>query len=198
METITVKAYKYDELEESAKEKALEVMSDINTDYEWYDCIFDDVKTIGKIIGIDIKKIYFSGFYSQGDGACFEGYYQYNKDSVKKLIEYAPKYEELRRIVTDLRILQGKNFYQLTAHVKHRGHYCHSLCTEIDIDRADNKAITVNAVDDLKELLRDFMNWIYRTLERENNYLCSRDAIEDTIRANEYLFTAQGKRDYYL
>ena len=46
----------------------------------------------------------------------------------------------------------------------------------------------------LAELLRDFMNWIYQQLENEHDYLLSDEYVDDTIRANEYEFTENGKR----
>ena len=195
MQSMTVETYKYDELSEEAKEKALETMQDINTDYEWWDSAIEDAKEIGRIMGIEISNIYFSGFSSQGDGAFFKGEYAYRKNSVKELIEYAPADEELHRIVKELRIVQGRDFYQLSANAKQTGYYYDA---EIAVSREDYKEMSKNAEESLKELLTDFMHWIYRTLEKEYEYLTSKEAIEETIRANEYKFTEDGSRNIYL
>ena len=40
------------------------------------------------------------------------------------------------------------------------------------------------------DLMRDFAEWIYRSLEQEYEYRLSDEAIEDTIRANDYQFQA--------
>src|SRR5574343_1879008 len=113
METITKQynVYEFDELTNDAKEYAINHFRDLQSDDTfWSECIIDDAKTIGKLIGIDIDNIYFSGFSSQGDGACFEGYYTYNKHSVKLLKDYAPIDKELHKIVESLYRLQNVIF----------------------------------------------------------------------------------------
>jgi len=193
--TKSVTAFKYDELSESAKEKALEKMSDINTeDSFWHECTIEDAKTIGAILGIDITNIYFSGFSSQGDGACFEGNYKYKKESVKKIKEYAPKDETLHQIAKDLYLTQKKHSYDIGATIKHSGHYYHKYCTEINVYLRDDqwKRMQKDTDEGIKEALRDFMEWIYRTLEKEYDFQNSREQIEETIRANDYNFTEEG------
>jgi hypothetical protein len=197
MKTITTTVYNFDELSDKAKEKAREWYRDGGFDYEWYDGVFDDAKTIGKLIGIDIKDIHFSGFWSQGDGACFEGTYSYAKNSVKAIKEYAPKDTELHRIVRELADIQRKYFYQIYVAVKHSGHYYHSRSTEIEVELNDfdyqNAPTKVH--DIITELLRDFMNWIYRQLETEYEYLNSDEQVDETIKANEYTFDKDGNRE---
>ena len=190
MRTITKEVYKFEELNEETQERVIEDNRDINVDYQWWDFSFDDIKEIGKILGINIKNIYFSGFYSQGDGACFEGDYSYEKESVKKIKEYAPLDEELHKIAKDLYLLQKKHFYRLSANVEHNGHYYHEFCTNITV-YDDN--ISDDTTEGIKEILRSFMQWIYSTLEKECEYLTSDEAIKDTIIANEYEFTEEGE-----
>ena len=59
---------------------------------DWFEFVYDDFERICAIIGVDLKTvpvraltaaasrqkpcIWFSGFWSQGDGACFEGRYR--------------------------------------------------------------------------------------------------------------------------
>ena len=40
---------------------------------EWYEYIFSDFEEDMSKRGVRVDQIYFSGFWSQGDGACFEG-----------------------------------------------------------------------------------------------------------------------------
>lgn len=79
--------------------------------------------------------------------------------------------------------------------MKHTGRYCHSRSTTIDVYANDEEAYT-NQNEEVEELLRDFMNWIYRQLEQEYEYLTSDEAIAETIRANEWKFRENGKIDY--
>jgi len=68
-----VKVYKFNELSDEAKQKAIENLHDLNTSYDWDQFITDDFKEKMNAIGFVVSNTYFSGFWSQGDGACFEG-----------------------------------------------------------------------------------------------------------------------------
>ena len=188
--------FKFDELSDEAKEAALDKMREWNgQDSSWSECTIEDAKEIGKIIGIDIDNIYWSGFCSQGDGACFEGSYEYRKGSVKELKAYAPKDEELHRIALDLSKVQRRFFYQLSATVKHSGHYYHEMCTEISVyndDACGNSFFGDDTYEGISELLRDFMRWIYKTLESEWDYQNSEKVLIEMIECNEYLFNFDG------
>ena len=196
MKTKTVNIYSFEELNESAKERAINNYreSDIMS-YDWYDFVYEDAKEIGKIMGIDIDKIYFSGFWSQGDGACFEGGYCYAKGSTKKIREYAPLDKDLHAIADKLYAIQKERFYKISARVKHSGYYYHSGCTDIEVYH-DSYELWYNVdydfIDGIQETLRDFMQWIYKTLESEYEFLTSNEAIEENIKANEFEFDEFG------
>ena len=49
------------------------------------------------------------------------------------------------------------------------------------------------AEDDIKEIARDFMRWIYKRLESEYEYSVSDEAVEENIITNEYEFTEDGE-----
>lgn len=189
--------YTFEELPKDVQQNAIEGLRDINTYYEWWDFVFDDSKRLAAMIGIDIDDIYFSGFWSQGDGAQFTGSYEYRKGGAKELKAEAPQDTELHAIADGLQEIQRRHFYKLTARVKSSGCYSHEMCTDVRVYReteysyvGDCAADTDNTVT---ELLRDYMRWIYRRLESEYDYLNSDDAIRDTIIANEYEFTGDGR-----
>lgn len=206
--TITKEAYSFDELDNRAKERARDWFREGALDYDWWDCIYDDAATIADILGINLRQkpvklmngstrydpcIWFSGFSSQGDGACFEGSYSYVKGCKAKIRDHAPQDKELARIANNLTAVQRQHFYRLEANVKHRGHYYHSRCTEIDVfDREDNYRDIGNAEATIAELLRDFMNWIYRQLEQEYEWRMADTQIDDDIRAEKYEFNKDG------
>lgn len=50
------------------------------------------------------------------------------------------------------------------------------------------------AKDAVIEALRDLARCLYRQLERKYTYLASDEQIDEAIRANEYTFTAAGRR----
>jgi hypothetical protein len=65
--------FKYEELSDEAKEKVKQWWYEDGAEHEWWDCVYEDAKEQGKELGFDIGRINFSGFYSQGDGACWSG-----------------------------------------------------------------------------------------------------------------------------
>jgi hypothetical protein len=187
--------YPFEELSEDAKESAINSLRDINVGHDWWDSVEDDAKIIAALMGIDIDNIYFSGFASKGDGACFEGSYEYKKNSVAAVKSHAPQDKELHRIVNELLSLQKKCFFQIRANVKHSGH---RFCTDISVDFESyvtgNDYYNPDIETDVIEVLRDYMLWIYKRLEAEYDYLVSDAAIEETIKANEYEFTIDGEK----
>jgi len=201
--------YQFDELSDEAKEKAREWYRQGNCDDSfWSECTIDDAKEIGKLLGMDIDNIYFSGFWSQGDGACVEGTWRASDVKADELKEYAPQDEELHRIVDGLAAI-AREYPDGDFKVRHRGHYSHSGCTAFDVelpntqedeleyDSPEFKLLQVKLGEDedtLIELARDFMNWIYRQLEKEWDYQNSDEQVEESIRCNAYEFLETGER----
>jgi hypothetical protein len=204
MRTETTTLYLYDELPtEEAKEKAREwyaglVFSD-SSDWEH---VYEDADRIAKMIGIEIgggtreePDIMFSGFSSQGDGACFEGSYRYKKGAVREVEKYAPQDAELSRIARSLYQVQRRYFYKLRATCSHSGHYYHSGMMDVEVYHEYEFYEDIgDARDEVRRLLRDFADWIYKQLEREYEYQTSDEQIEEAIRANEYEFHEDGRR----
>ena len=192
MRTVETHVFKFDELSEAAKEKARVWYRSGALDYEWWDCTVEDAKTIGALMGFDIDKVYFSGFCSQGDGACFVGGMEYAKGCAKAVKDYAPQDVELHRIASAWQALQARHFYKLTARVTKTDHrYSHENTVSFDVYRDGDYAMA-DAEYAVKEIGRDFMRWIYRQLEKEYEYLNSDESVDETIRANEYEFTENG------
>jgi len=193
MKTHTITTYSFEELSEEAQEKALIQCQNWNVEgFKWWDAVYEDAKEVGKLLGITIDKIYFSGFPSQGDGACFAGQYEYAKGSCRAIREYAPRDTELHRIADELRKLQRRYFYGLYAYVTYSGHYMRKYCSNIDV-RENDMSCDIPA-DEIAELLRDFMEWIYRAAEREYDYLISDEVVKESLIANEVEFLESGAR----
>lgn len=206
--TITTTAYPFDELSDEAKERARDWFRNGDRDYEWWD--FEDFIRVGEILGIKFNQrqkwvrpdgtavyeasIFFSGFCSQGDGACFEGEYRFKRGAAKAIRAYAPQDEKLYDIAERLALVQQRNLFGLKATVQHTGHYYHENSVTIEVwdDRDLNRDIGERAMDEVCEALRDFMRWMYRQLEAEDTYRSSDEAVEESIEANEYLFDEEG------
>jgi hypothetical protein len=184
MRTITTetKAYIWEELSESAKDYARDKHRAHNLDYEWWDSTYDDAKTIAALFGLRIDNIYFSGFHSQGDGACFTGNYYYQKGALKAVMGYAPKDAELHGIVLRLQDIQRKAFYGLQSAIEQtRGNNM-----RIYVEHDTSRNITESEEDDITTELRLFADWIYSLLESEYEYLQSNEVIDEYLSENEY------------
>jgi hypothetical protein len=206
MRTVEETVYKFSELSDAAKEVARNWWRECSSSDDWWDFVYDDAAQIAELMGIDLRtrpvklmgggvryepNIWFSGFCSQGDGACFEGDYSYRKGSVKAVKRHAPQDQELHAIVEGLYEIQKRNFYRVACTVQHRGHYSHSGCTEFDFDRSDCE-VSSDDRDEVRKYLRRFMDWIYEQLETEHDWLNSDEQVDESIIANEYEFTESG------
>lgn len=191
----TYNVYKFDELNDKAKEKARDWYREVD-DFSFYaECAIEDAKDCAKVLGINIDKVYYSGFSSQGDGACFVGSYSFTKDCLKNIKNHAPKDKTLHDIARRMRDLAKVFNGKPGAKVSHRGHYYHAFCTDISVYDVENDYhIDENHVEELKDILRDFMHWIYRRLEAEYDYQNSDEAVDESIEANEYEFLEDGSR----
>lgn len=191
---ISTTVYQYDELSPEAQEKARDWFRSASEGDNFYsECVIEDATRIGALLGITIDDVYWSGFWSQGSGACFIGSYHYAKGAPKAVKAYAPQDAELHRIADALQSLQRKNFYALTARISHRGHYQHSGCMSVAVaDSRDQYRETHE--DDVTQLMRDFADWIYKKLESAYESDNSDESVSENIRCNEYTFTESGKR----
>jgi hypothetical protein len=182
------KVYPFDELDDKAKDRAREWYREGALDYEWWDSTYDDAKTCLALAGFTVEEIYFSGFSSQGDGACFKGSWSAaDTKPVKAMRQHAPKDKELHAIAATMRRIARKQ-PDAAMSVKQRGHYSHEHCTEFSVD-----ARTPELEEQIIETSRDAMRWIYRQLEKEYEWLMSDEQVDESIRANEYEFTEEGK-----
>lgn len=142
---------------------------------DWHECVTDDAKEIGALLGIEIEHVYFSGFWSQGDGACFEGSFTYRKGCVAAVMAYAPKDLELHKIAAAWRDAHKLAMYQARGSVKHRGRHYHEHSVIFDMERPHSISgydvgLSAECEGAIEEAARDFMRWIYGRLEAEYEY----------------------------
>lgn len=194
MKTISLNLYTFQELSPEAQSVAIEKHQHINTNFEWWDSVNDQFKEDAEKY-FDIDNIYFSGFWSQGDGAMFE-YSSINAAFIDEIIN------GLNLPLWKKKILAAA---YITGTGKHSGNYYHSgNCSHnIDYDyyqfnQHTNLHDFVNdQFNDIEELIRDkyknLCSELYNNLEREHEHLTSPDAIKETLICNEYEFTEDGE-----
>ncbi len=206
MTTKTVNLYTFNELSDSAKEKARDWWRESSYDDSyWSECTLDDTKEQGENMGLDIDKIYWSGFWSQGDGACYTG--SWNTSRVKagetaKDWGDSPETKEIRRIAAEFEQF-AKDWPESSFSVTHSGHYSHEYCTNFEVslgEEADNNELVSpeqwrKESDSIIETARDYMRWIYKQLEKEYEYQNSDEVIDELLESNGYTFLENGERE---
>lgn len=170
MKTIAQNIYTIKELPKDVQKKVIEKNRHINVEHEWYDFIFDNFIIEAKKYGFIVtsKDIHFSGFYSQGDGACFDG-------------EIKTRFKNVR---FDIR----KNHFA--------GNYCHSTTRFIDFENLYPDKPLSKIDKKLKELQENYKmlcDKLYKTLSDNYEHLTSDESILESLEANEYYFYNNGE-----
>tara|TARA_R110002050_G_scaffold255343_1_gene394014 strand:+ start:332 stop:937 length:606 start_codon:yes stop_codon:yes gene_type:complete len=200
MRTETIKIYKLEELSEEVQEKVIEKKYDINLHHEWWESIYE--MYMQDETGFDIDKIYFSGFWSQGDGAMFEG--SPNKDILNFI---TPNYrnEAYQKDWSRVIKLIKNGDINIYGSFKQSGHYYHSKSYSDNLDAemtndwygknySNIEDILEDILEEIREYYEDVCNKIYHSLEQEQEHYSSREAIEETIISNDYEFTEDGEQ----
>ena len=108
---------KFHNLPARVRDEILDKHRHYNTEHiDWWDGVYDAFKHDMDAIGIEVERMYFSGFWSQGDGAMFEGRVFGWEDFLKSL-----GYEDAALIT---------HASQFVFRVSHSGHYYHENCTD--------------------------------------------------------------------
>jgi hypothetical protein len=188
------------------KADLIEKYRNINVDYgDWYDYVYEDFKETMLGAGVVVNIIYFSGFWSQGDGACFEGHVS----GWDRLIEAYNMTEHLPYTAKMLKVMVDKGD-EPGFSVARQGHYYHEHCTRFsteveeflerhtNVDNTEQRELDVQmyarlsqaALDEepekwLIEQFKDEMRKLYSQLEAAHVWLTSDEAVWDTIEANE-------------
>jgi hypothetical protein len=160
-------------LSDEAKQKAIENLLDINVDYEWWECTYDDAKTIGLLLsGFNLDR----NKHASGDlnismvETCqlIKSNHGEDCETYKTAISYLDDYDNLVAKYSD-----GIN---------------------TDIVDEDNTWEFDKEADELEaDFLKDILDDYACILQREYEYLTSEEAIIETIEANDYDFTEYGK-----
>ena len=196
--------FKFSELDEKAKDKARDAYRESAYPYDdWWDFIYEDAVRMGKRLGIEIEhhahksvsgkpilvpQIHFTGFSSQGDGACYSGTYSFESEAMQKLKAECND-DELFRIAEELTVLQmtcrlkGVELGR-TVITADGGGYSHSNTMSVVLtagDDTDEDADLSDIEKDMTQLMKDFADWIYKQLESEYDWLMSDECVDERL-----------------
>lgn len=174
MKTITIKLYSFSELSKEAQQKVLENLSHINVDHGWWESTYEDAKNIGlKITGFDLDRARHA-----------KGEFLLSADEVAQNIlkshgDACETYKTAQKFIDECKIVISS-----TPVVFEEG-------TDDEFEDYSDRNFQIEELEQafLESLLEDY----FIILQNECEYLQSKEAIIETIEANEYTFEENGK-----
>lgn len=185
--------YNYQDIlnNENLKQKILEKNWDINISFDdWYNYIIDEWTEKLEQLGFIKPSIYFTGFYSQGDGASFTA-----DIDIKLAAQKSGLFTD-----REINLLYTLWYYGLIGasiiRTTHRYYHENTTVLEYYGELQTNWKYIEKVVNKLWKYLEstryNLSKEIFKDLENEYNYLISDVAILETIQANDYEFYEDG------
>jgi hypothetical protein len=194
METIDeIQVFTFNELDDKAKEKALDKYRFINVDYDGW-CDLDWYENDLEFYGFLDSKVYWSGFASQGDGACFIC----KSFDVLDFLRKTKLCNKFRFIYDNVRL---NNMY-FGGNIYHSSMYYHERSTTLSIDYewygVDCKYdLCYTKFLEFEEFLKQWIiekaRDIYSSIEKGYDELTSDESVEETIESFGYRFYEDGE-----
>jgi hypothetical protein len=203
-EVIETTVYQFEELSDAAKEKARQWFRE-SSDEQDFEPVIEDFSQIADLLGISFQTrpvelmsgktrydpcIWYQVGYVQSDFASFEGSYRYRTGAAKKVREYAPTDTRLHAIADALQTAQKRHAYGLTAQIS----YHHYYGQQVECDLSSGREVPDESYQEVKEAFRNLSSWLYDQLRQQDEYLNEDEQVDESILANEYTFTAEGRR----
>ncbi len=178
----TIQIYKFEELSKEAQEKAINDRQTINTDFDWWEFMYDDfADRLGKV-GIECKNFFFD-IYDRTitmDEPSVE-------DSEKILKSFLTSKEQILFGIENEKI---KDEVELKIYEEDGSIYFYYSNDEGEAEEELNNSKYRETINNkLKEKLQTFL----KELGKQHDFLMSDEAIKETIIANEYEFLKGGE-----
>jgi hypothetical protein len=196
---------RFDTLDEDAKARIFDAHRDINVDHYWWSFVYEGFTEDMAKVGISVDDMFFSGFWSQGDGACFEG-------RVKDWALFLPSVGYTSAALINHAC---EYFHFFVNHSSGRYYHEHSTAFDADLRLPETQEdeefiaryspherdslreavwmVAINAFDEdtlcdeFVEVFKDHMRSLYKRLEAEYEYLTSDEAVLDSLDNNDRL-----------
>ena len=186
----------YKELTTEAKEHAFKRHQEYaqSNDYYWWETVMEDWVNRLYAVGIStsLEQMHFSGFGSQGDGACFTG-----SINLREFLEAHPdlKQEHAKLYMAvvpfdtrgaaceyfDVELTRLSNNYSHHNTVQ-LGTWDLNILPELDDeDGEDYERLIIDAEADIEGQCREYMKELYRDLEKDYEYIQSLDCFLESV-----------------
>ena len=179
MREMNVTVYSFDELSEAAQERALNAFRCSNVEFNWWEDTFGTIRTAGKLLGLEIGDIHFDAYLY----CIFDANYEYARGAAKAVRNEFPQDTKLHDVARKLQDLQKRHFYSLSCAVTEGRTTNRYSCFRFGEDYEC----------DLGDIIDDFARWAQILLRDEYEWLTSDEEVKETIEANGYEFTEEGK-----
>lgn len=184
MRTEEIKIYKFSELSDEAKERAIDNLRDINLDHDWWDFAYMDAENVYlKITGFDVGRGSYCNIEFIDSPADTAEAILANHGEVCETYKLAKGFlENLEELTND----RDKWHDKAEEMYKEDKEEAYDVCMEHAYDKEDE---IENLEDEfLKELSEEYLTM----LREEYEYKYSDEAVIETIEANDYEFTEDG------
>lgn len=182
-------------VDDQLQNELIEKYRDINVDYDWWDCTYEDFKIEMQTKGITVEDMNFTGFYSQGDGASFTGRID--------MIQFLKVHElEQEYMAATFFAGQGELWVDIT---RGGSRYYHEQSVNFNLiadnfnnyEEGSTRYEVYDTMDtvlnsewkdletEVTDICRGYMQDLYSKLRDEYEYLTSDEVVWDTIVANE-------------
>ena len=194
MRVVETKVYTFNELSATAKEVAIENNRDINTHFDWYEPIFEGFRELALEKGFDVDDIFFSGFWSQGDGAMFT-YSGFSDALLNSFVDQLTISDQDKVVIKSQGYASGKGL--------HKGNYYHEKSCDHHIWLESNNLDWQYTTDLISQhevafeqyvikTYQDLCGELYSDLNKYHDELTSDECVAEVLDEREYEFTKDG------
>lgn len=190
--------FRFEELSDSAKDKVRERHNAWFHGDQWYDAVYEDFVRVAAVFGFQTSAdgVYFSGFWSQGDGASFRALYRSPLGSVHEALtkegygdaELLRLANEIDVFMAPLRLMHHNAYWD--ARIYTSGHYHHSGTMRIDAVSVNGEQPFTDELDNAEKTIlgiaKSLADWLYGNLRDEYEYLESDEALAETFQDHKF------------
>jgi hypothetical protein len=203
MREAIIKLYKFDELNEKAKEKVLDQFRETNVDHDWWDfTVSDFVEHIEQEgFNVALKNVSFD-LHGQGSGVAFEcdvdvlKFLDTNYKDKDKYLMLREKYKEGQ---FDIKIIRTDTRYnhEYTMSVSINDYV--EEPDEESLSDAIGEVIEGNLIENISQLGEDILErgrelarLLHKSLSDEYDYLVSDESVKESVEMNDFEFEEDG------